>query len=461
MKKYLVIVLLAAMLSVATVSVAGAQGGRNIHYVAFGETLSSISMRYGVSAQAIMAHNGIANPNMIYVGQPLIIPGVQSNSPSQGGAYACTGYHIVAAGETLSDIAYRNGVTLQALIQQNNLYNSDMVYIGQKICLPVAPGYKPQPASYRQSYSPPANGYYHVVAAGESLHIIAVNYNVNYLDIMRANNLNSPDFIWVGQKLVIPGYNPAPAPVPLPQKPAPLPAPAPGQGYEKIRYEHHSYREYYSSGDAPVAVPYAAPPPAPMYGGGAPGESSGPSAGAPPAPEHQPVPVQPILPEADHPIEISVNGGVNWVGTSDTIPDPNSITTLIVKTGEEYGKIVHIRSGDYQVKGESDDIFLGEFGAFRFVFRHIPAGDFDVWIEDPERESEVVRVSVNPGDRVEILFEEGVSQSGPTYASPDGWVLASWDNPSKPKQNIGGWSNILVKAPASGLWIMIESEGGG
>ena len=293
MKKYLLIVILAAILSMATASVAGAQGGRNIHYVAFGETLSSISMKYGVSSQAIMAHNGIANPNMIYVGQPLIIPGVQSSSPghSSGGVYACASYHVVAVGETLSDIAYRNGVTLQALMRQNNLYNGDLVYIGQKICLPGVPGHKPQPASYRQSYSPPADAHYHVVARGESLHIIAVNYNVNYMEIMRANNLNSPDVIWAGQKLVIPGYKPIPAPlpipapqpVPLPEKPAHLPAPAPGQGYEEVRYEHHSYREYHSSGDTPVAVPYAAPPPAPMYGGGSPGES-GPSAGAPPAP---------------------------------------------------------------------------------------------------------------------------------------------------------------------------------
>jgi len=465
MKKYLLIVLLIAILSVATAGVASAQGGGNVHYVQFGETLYSVALKYGVSAQSIMGHNGLTNPDMIYVGQPLIIPGAYNNdtmgyTPGPT-AYGCASYHVVMAGETLSDIAYNNGTSLQALMQQNNLYNGDLVYVGQKICLPVTPGYKPQPASFQQSYSPPADAYYHTVAGGETLHVIAARYSVSYLEIMQANSLNNAGFIRAGQKLYIPGYKP----VPLPSKPVPPPLPesAPGEGgYEVFGYEQHSYREYHGETPAaPPPVPYAAPPYAPKYGGGSFDETHGSVGTPPPAPGHQPSPVAPILPEADHPIEVVVNGGVNWVGISDTIADPNSITTLIVQTGDEYGLPVRIRSGDYEVKGESDVVFLGEFGPFRFVFRHIPPGDYDVWIDDPERESEVVKVSVNPGDRVEIIFDEGVSQSGPTFASPDGWVLSSWDNPSKPKLNLGGWSNILVKTPASGLWVKIESEGGG
>jgi hypothetical protein len=70
-------------------------------------------------------------------------------------------------------------------------------------------------------------------------------------------------------------------------------------------------------------------------------------------------------------------------------------------------------------------------------------------------------VQVEASQRVEVNFAKGVGFSGPTYASPDGWILANWDNPSKPGENLGGWSNILVRTPASGLWVTIESEGGG
>lgn len=104
-----------------------------------------------------------------------------------------------------------------------------------------------------------------------------------------------------------------------------------------------------------------------------------------------------------------------------------------------------------------------EFGIdrFRIAFRYISPGDYDVWIDDPEMPSEKAQVKVEPGRRVEVAFRKGVSFSGPTFASPDGWVLASWDNPSRPGENIGGWSNILIHTPASGLWVKIESEGGG
>ena len=70
-------------------------------------------------------------------------------------------------------------------------------------------------------------------------------------------------------------------------------------------------------------------------------------------------------------------------------------------------------------------------------------------------------MKLEAGKRVEIMFRKGLGFSGPTFASPDGWVLAEWVNPSEPCKNLGGWSNILVHTPASGLWVKIESEGGG
>ncbi len=438
MKKYLVSIILAAILGVATVSVVGAQGGGSVHYVAYGDTLYSIAAQYGVSTQAIMRQNGITNQDLIYVGQPLVIPGAQ-NTPTYYNAKQCPGeYYIIGAGETLSDIAYEYGLTLHELANYNSLYNNDMIYAGQKICLPPAAGYNPQPASYRQGYNPPANAYYHIVAYGDTLGIIADQYGVSYLDIMRANNLNNAGFIMIGQRLIIPGYQPSPV---VDYAPPPVAAPPPAVGY------------------APPPVVRTAPPYAPVYDDAV--VESTDAADVPPAPEHQSVPVPPLLPESDHPLEVVINGGVNWVGNTDTFPDPNDITTLIVKTGDELGVTVHVRSGDYEVKGESDFINTVEFGPHRFVFRYIPPGDYDVWIDDPDRPSEIVHVKVEPGDRASVFFEEGVSFGGPNFASPSGWVVGSWDNPSKPAQNIGSWSNILIETPASGLWVMIESEGGG
>ena len=49
-----------------------ASGGT--HTVQRGETLASIAAKYGVTVADIVAANGISNPNMIAVGQELVIP---------------------------------------------------------------------------------------------------------------------------------------------------------------------------------------------------------------------------------------------------------------------------------------------------------------------------------------------------------------------------------------------------
>lgn len=51
----------------------------------------------------------------------------------------------------------------------------------------------------------PDNAYQHTIETGESLHSIARRYDVSTDAIVRANALTSPDRIFVGQRLVIPG----------------------------------------------------------------------------------------------------------------------------------------------------------------------------------------------------------------------------------------------------------------
>jgi LysM repeat protein len=50
-----------------------AEGGT--HTVSRGETLASIAAKYGVSVSAMLAANHIADPNLIKVGQKLVVPG--------------------------------------------------------------------------------------------------------------------------------------------------------------------------------------------------------------------------------------------------------------------------------------------------------------------------------------------------------------------------------------------------
>jgi len=442
MKRYLTILVLALLLVAVNIGSAAA-APPDIHYVGFGENLNGIAARYGVSVEAIMHVNGLANPDMIYVGQPLRIPGPAGygnpgvlRSPHDGG---CASYHVIRTGDTLSGVAWHYGVPVEALLRHNRLYNQDFVYEGQKLCVSAGSSYAPQPANHYNA-APPAGGYYHQVVAGETVTSIAYHYGVEYGSIMRANNLGYGGLIYVGQRLVIPGYHPAPPKLPPPAVPPPaLPPAAPPP------HPHHD--------DAYDKI-HAAPPPPPHDGGA--GEVPNP-------PDYQTVPASAELPLASQPIEVAVNGGQSWVGEAfPSVPDPNGIATLVVGTPDKTAvRTVWVQSGDYKVKGELG--LVPEFGIdqFRFGFKYIPPGDYDVWIEDPEAPSDKVQVKIEPAQRVTVEFRKGLAFSGPTFASPDGWYLADWDNPSVPNENRGGWSNILVNAPAPGMWIKIRSEGNG
>lgn len=109
-------------------------------------------------------------------------------------------YHTVKRGETLSSISRLYGVTVQAIIEANQLTNPNLIYEGQRLRIP-----------------PAAKDYViHVVASGESLLSIAAKYGVTIWDIARRNNLRNINLIYVGQRLIIPGGGTGPTPTPLP-----------------------------------------------------------------------------------------------------------------------------------------------------------------------------------------------------------------------------------------------------
>ena len=51
-----------------------AGGGQGVYIVQEGDTLFGIATRYGVRVTAIAQANGLANINLIYIGQRLVIP---------------------------------------------------------------------------------------------------------------------------------------------------------------------------------------------------------------------------------------------------------------------------------------------------------------------------------------------------------------------------------------------------
>ncbi len=132
-------------LLLAVTSAAMAQQADGAHVVQLGDTLSGIARFYGVSAQAIADANRLFDPDRLYVGQRLIIPGV----PEPAGETV----HVVARGESLAGIAQRYGVEAWRLAAYNGILNPNLIYVGQKLRIPATGGARPTPTP---SPTPPA-----------------------------------------------------------------------------------------------------------------------------------------------------------------------------------------------------------------------------------------------------------------------------------------------------------------
>lgn len=97
---------------------------KTVYYsVRSGDTMTNIAKLYGVTLQALIdANPQIKNPNLIYTGQTLIIPGAEV-------AYT------VKSGDTLNAIAARFHTTANKLAAKNGIKNPNLIYVGEKLVI--------------------------------------------------------------------------------------------------------------------------------------------------------------------------------------------------------------------------------------------------------------------------------------------------------------------------------------
>lgn len=123
-----------------------------------------------------------------------------------------TDYHVVSQGETLYDIAQKEGIRLDALMQLNHLSSRQTPAAGEKLFLqqqaPSIPALaiadKPIPVLSEVSKQSDDNAEYevHVVQAKETLYAISKKYNVTVQQLIQWNNLSGND-LKEGMELII------------------------------------------------------------------------------------------------------------------------------------------------------------------------------------------------------------------------------------------------------------------
>ena len=117
-----------------------------VHSVTAGQTLEAVSRLYGVGAGLIAGYNGLGPPYALAVGQALLIP-----EPAE--------VYTVRAGDTLTGIAGRFGLSVNALLRRNpGLGGEAALYPGQTLILrdADAPGRTVEVNGYAYPFANPA-----------------------------------------------------------------------------------------------------------------------------------------------------------------------------------------------------------------------------------------------------------------------------------------------------------------
>ncbi|HLF28503.1 MAG TPA: PA14 domain-containing protein [Anaerolineae bacterium] len=131
---------------------ASAQGCVATYIVQPGDNLFRIALRFGMTTDVLARANGIFNPNAIYVGQVLCIPGAGTPPPPPPPAPGNCTYYTVKPGDTLGKIAIAYGTSVGALQQANNLRNPNLIYVGMRLCIPGSGSRPPAFPQFRGEY---------------------------------------------------------------------------------------------------------------------------------------------------------------------------------------------------------------------------------------------------------------------------------------------------------------------
>ena len=185
------------------------QSGETLFSIAtrYGRTVNEIAQANGLSAPYVIHRgNQLTIPAAGGVAQAPVSAPVEQQ-PSGRTTYT------VQAGDSLALIAAQFGTTYIELAQINGIANPDLLHVGQVLQVPVPAGTAaPSAGGTAAPTTQPTTGTY-TVQGGDSLSSIAAQFSINYFELARLNGIANPDVLRVGQVLQVPGA-PPPAVVP-------------------------------------------------------------------------------------------------------------------------------------------------------------------------------------------------------------------------------------------------------
>ncbi len=196
------------------------------HTVQPGETLWSIAAANNLTTRTVAAYNGLSEDAQVVLGSTLMVPttvegyaslqqaGLVPTDPAQAAAPSSStsssgGSYTVVAGDTLSGIAARAGVSMTSLAAANGLDPNAFLLTGTVLSL--AGGSAPAQAAAAPAASGPAPQGAYTVRAGDTLGGLARQTGVSMQAMAAMNGLDPNGVLLEGTVLKLPGGAPAPA----------------------------------------------------------------------------------------------------------------------------------------------------------------------------------------------------------------------------------------------------------
>ncbi|MCL4371178.1 MAG: LysM peptidoglycan-binding domain-containing protein [Chloroflexi bacterium] len=177
-----------------------------------GDTLRGIAAKFGVAIEDLIKANNIANPDLLFVGQQIVItgtaglpatpsPAVASAAPTAAGRVQDPTTYTLEEGDTLRSVAAKFGVSVEAVARANGIDDPDSIQVGRRIDIP-APTADAGPAPEAPAAAAQATTY--TIEPGDTLKDIAARFGMTLEALLKANKLELPDAIEIGQKIAIP-----------------------------------------------------------------------------------------------------------------------------------------------------------------------------------------------------------------------------------------------------------------
>ena len=169
-----------------------------------GDSLYSIARAYNTSVNDIISLNNLKSTSLS-IGQVIRIP--EKYTPPDDMVIPTYVNYTVKKGDNLYSIAKKYNTTVDAIVKDNNLKNTNLS-IGQNLKIRSTSDNMVIEECFGEAYTPPTteSTINYTVKKGDNLYNIAKTYNTSVSDILKASNLTSTS-LSIGQVLKIPTTN--------------------------------------------------------------------------------------------------------------------------------------------------------------------------------------------------------------------------------------------------------------